>query len=80
MLSMRIGMRASRLASLPAARVRARYPTGLREIVGGGPFQVKPGQVTDDGELALALARCLVEAGRYEPDRVAAAHGACNID
>ena len=57
-----------------AAAVRARYPAGLREIVGGGPFRVRPGQVTDDGELALALARSLAEVGRYDADRVAAAY------
>jgi ADP-ribosyl-[dinitrogen reductase] hydrolase len=57
-----------------AAEIAARYPLGHREIVGGGPFRVEPGQVTDDGELALALARSLVDAGGYDPDRVAAAY------
>jgi ADP-ribosylglycohydrolase len=46
-----------------AEKVRQRYPDGLREVIGGGPFHVEPGQVTDDGELALALARCLVAHG-----------------
>jgi ADP-ribosylglycohydrolase len=57
-----------------AAAIAARYPGGLREIRGGGLFSVRPGQVTDDGELALALARCLVAVGRYDPDQVAAAY------
>ncbi|MGI5863844.1 MAG: ADP-ribosylglycohydrolase family protein [Myxococcales bacterium] len=34
--------------------IARRYPQGLREIVGGGPFGLKPGQITDDTELALA--------------------------
>lgn len=46
-------------------RIREGYPNGLRDIVGGGPFRVLPGQVTDDTELALALARSLK---RYGPD------------
>jgi ADP-ribosyl-[dinitrogen reductase] hydrolase len=43
-------------------------------IVGQGPFRVLPGQVTDDTELALARARTLVRAQRYDDDEVAAAY------
>jgi len=43
-------------------------------IVGGGPFSVAPGQVTDDTELALALARSLAAEGRYDEDAVARAY------
>ncbi len=43
-------------------------------IVGQGPFRVLAGQVTDDTELALALARTLVRVGRYDDDEVAAAY------
>ncbi|MGV3620739.1 MAG: ADP-ribosylglycohydrolase family protein [Archangium sp.] len=42
-----------------------------REVIGGGPFDLLPGQVTDDTELALALARSLVERGGYDEDDVA---------
>lgn len=45
------------------ASIAQRYPGGLRDIVGGGPFRLLPGQVTDDSELALALARTLVARG-----------------
>jgi ADP-ribosylglycohydrolase len=43
-------------------------------IVGKGPFHMKAGQVTDDTELALALARSLVAEGRYDDDAVAKAY------
>lgn len=46
-----------------AEACKRQYPHGLREIVGSGPFGMKPGQVTDDGELAITLARCLVAHG-----------------
>ena len=29
-----------------------------REVTGGGPFRVAPGQVTDDTQMAVALAGC----------------------
>ncbi len=54
-----------------AAAIQKMYPKGLRAIVGGGPFEVAAGQVTDDTELALALARSLAEKGRYDADHVA---------
>lgn len=38
---------------------------------GGGVFRVAPGQITDDGELTLALARALVGEQTYPRDRVA---------
>jgi ADP-ribosylglycohydrolase len=58
----------------PASSIEREYPNGLREIVGGGPFRVLPGQVTDDTELALALARSIIEHGGYDADRVAYAY------
>jgi ADP-ribosyl-[dinitrogen reductase] hydrolase len=51
------------------------FPGGLRDIVGGGPFKVLPGQVTDDSELALALARCLLAFG-WDLDARARAYAA----
>lgn len=43
-------------------------------IVGQGPFGLAAGQVTDDTELALALARSLAALGRYDADAVARAY------
>ncbi|MDX2012109.1 MAG: ADP-ribosylglycohydrolase family protein [Myxococcaceae bacterium] len=54
-----------------AEEIASRFPNGVREVVGGGPFDVAPGQVTDDTELALCLARSLAERGRFDEDDVA---------
>ncbi len=52
---------------LAEAEIARRFPSGPGELVGGGPFGVLPGQVTDDTELALTLARSLVACGGYDP-------------
>lgn len=38
-----------------------------RPITGGGPFRVAPGQVTDDTQLAVALAQSLLRCGAFHP-------------
>jgi len=43
----------------------------LREVVGGGPFHVAPGQVTDDTQMACCLAASLREHGEFRVDNVA---------
>lgn len=45
-----------------------------KEIIGAGPFHVAPGQVTDDTELALSLARSLAKQQRYDEEGVATAY------
>lgn len=58
-----------------AERISARKKDGWpRELIGQGPFHLAAGQVTDDTELALALARSLARQGRYDEDDVAAAY------
>ncbi len=48
---------------LTAAEIRAR---GVhREMTGGGWLHLKPGRVTDDTEMALCVARALVEEGGF---------------
>ncbi|MFF5229484.1 ADP-ribosylglycohydrolase family protein [Dactylosporangium sp. NPDC000521] len=37
------------------AGIRDRYPDGLRDIVGGGPFRWSPGDATDDTDLTRAV-------------------------
>src|SRR5512143_2208495 len=39
----------------------------LRDVVGGGPFSLAPGQWTDDTAMALCLAASLVETGAFDP-------------
>jgi ADP-ribosyl-[dinitrogen reductase] hydrolase len=38
---------------------------------GGGFLKVAPGQITDDGELTLCLARALAQSKSFEPERIA---------
>lgn len=52
--------------------VRARYGVHSR-IIGGGWLYLKPGQVTDDTEMSLALARAIVRVGRFDPEAAAGA-------
>jgi len=46
------------------AEIRDRYGV-LREIVGGGWLKLSPGQVTDDTEMTLCVARGIVRSGRW---------------
>ncbi|HSN14434.1 MAG TPA: ADP-ribosylglycohydrolase family protein [Anaeromyxobacteraceae bacterium] len=43
-----------------------------REMVGGGPFGVAPGQVTDDTQMAVCLATSLLAMGGFDAEDVAA--------
>ena len=39
----------------------------IRDMVGGGPFRLKPGEWTDDTSMALCLATSLVETNGFDP-------------
>jgi ADP-ribosyl-[dinitrogen reductase] hydrolase len=39
----------------------------IDDMVGGGPFDLKPGQWTDDTSMALCLAESLIECNAFEP-------------
>ena len=56
--------------------IAQRYPNGVRDLKDGGRWNILAGQPTDDSELALTLARTLIETGHYDPEAVAAAYGA----
>ncbi len=58
-----------------AGDIARTYPQGLRDLWSGGPGNTIAGQPTDDTELALALARCLVDQETYDPEAAAAAYG-----
>ena len=45
--------------------IRCEYPDGVRYLADGGTWGTIAGQPTDDSEMALTLARLLVERGRY---------------
>lgn len=40
----------------------------VSDMVGGGPFRLKPGEWTDDTSMALCLATSLVECGRFDAE------------
>ena len=46
--------------------IRRSYPEGVRELVDGGTWNTLAGQPTDDSEMALLLARMLIERGNYD--------------
>ncbi len=57
------------------AEIAALYPGGVRRLEDGGVWNTLAGQPTDDGELALALARTLAASGEYDAEQVATAYG-----
>lgn len=57
-----------------ADRIAQRYSRASLRLADGGHWNLSAGQPTDDGELALALARSIVEARTYDPEAAAAAY------
>lgn len=53
------------------AAIRAVHPDGLRDFVGGGWLRLAPGEITDDTQMTLALARSLAD-GTLDMDDVSA--------
>jgi ADP-ribosylglycohydrolase/fructose-1,6-bisphosphatase/inositol monophosphatase family enzyme len=49
-----------------AADIARAYPRGVRDLADGGTWNTLAGQPTDDSELALALARSIVRASRFD--------------
>jgi ADP-ribosylglycohydrolase len=52
--------------------IRARYPDGLRDIVGGGPFGWPAGHATDDTDLTRAVLLAYLAPGHADVVRAAA--------
>lgn len=52
------------------SEIRAKFGVH-RRIIGGGWLHLKPGQVTDDTEMSLSLARAIINAGRWDLTAVA---------
>ncbi|HJL50791.1 MAG TPA: ADP-ribosylglycohydrolase family protein, partial [Polyangiaceae bacterium LLY-WYZ-15_(1-7)] len=57
----------------PAA-IRRTHPDGVRDLADGGTFHTIAGQPTDDSEMALAMARSILEEGGYDPRAVLGAY------
>lgn len=57
-----------------SSEIAERYPEGVRTLRDGGTWNLIAGQPTDDSEMALALARSLVAAGRFDARLVADAY------
>jgi len=61
--------------------LKAKYPLGLRDIVGGGPFGFPPGHATDDTDLTRAVLLAYLDlarirsAGGEDPDMAKVAGG-----
>lgn len=51
-----------------ASDILAQYPNGVTELANGGHWNTLAGQPTDDSELALLLARMLIQTGRYQAE------------
>ena len=49
--------------------ILSQYPDGVRDLHDGGYWNTIAGQPTDDTEMALALARSIIDQGEYHPNR-----------
>lgn len=59
-----------------AETIAAMYPNGPHELADGGTWHTLAGQPTDDSEMALALARQLIQDGGFQTARVLSAYKA----
>ncbi len=60
----------SQVEFMGSAQIKARFPGGVREIARSLTWDTLPGQLTDDSEMALALARTLARTKRYDRQAV----------
>jgi len=58
----------------PAEAIARRYPHGVRLMEDGGTFNTIAGQPTDDSEMALLMARAILQQGAYDAEAVARAY------
>jgi len=57
-----------------AAEIARSHPQGVARLTDGGTWNLIAGQPTDDGEMALALARTLVRSGAFDPVEIGQAY------
>ncbi len=58
----------------PVEAIARRYPQGVRLMEDGGTFHTIAGQPTDDSEMALLMARAILQQGAYDAEAVARAY------
>lgn len=56
------------------SRIAARYPQGVRQMEDGGTHDTIAGQPTDDSEMALVMARAILQQGCYDSEAAARAY------
>jgi len=66
----------SRVEFKTAAEIARLFPGGVRELGDGGVYHTIAGQPTDDSEMALTLARCLISEKNYKKESVLDAYRA----
>ena len=54
-----------------AKEILEKYNNFKNGLVGKGPFNLKPGQITDDSEMAIAIMKAINQDGHYDPLTVA---------
>ena len=57
-----------------ASEIARLFPGGVRALADGGVYHTIAGQPTDDSEMALALARCLVSSKTFPAEKVLEAY------
>lgn len=62
-----IGLACGDAVSTAVEFQRRGYFPEVKDMVGGGPFKLEPGQWTDDTSLALCLAQSLIERKGHDP-------------
>lgn len=55
---------------MTASEIKNKYGT-FKDIVGGGWLRLKPGQITDDTQMALCIARAIISAGEWSLEGIA---------
>ena len=63
----------SQVEFMSADKIRQLFPDGMRSMSESLTWGTLPGQITDDSEMALALARTLAETHAYNQQAVHAA-------
>ena len=62
-----------------ASEIAESYPNGVRDLADGGCWNTIAGQPTDDSEMALALARSILNEGTYNPEAALEAYRAWQL-